>query len=76
VILDEETYRRIFQGFFSTKGTDGTGIGLMMTQKIVDQHDGIIEVDSRAGCGATFTVLLVVRIRNPWATVTYWMDNM
>ena len=59
--MDEETRRKIFQSFFSTKGTLGTGIGLMMTKKIVDQHDGIIEVESQAEIGATITVFLPQR---------------
>jgi signal transduction histidine kinase len=49
---------KIFQSFFSTKGTDGTGIGLMMVRKIIKQHHGKIEVDSELGKGSTFTIRL------------------
>lgn len=49
---------KIFHSFFSSKGTEGTGIGLMMTRKIVDQHGGWIEVESRTGRGSTFTIRL------------------
>ena len=49
---------KIFQSFFSTKGSEGTGIGLMMTQKIVKQHNGVIEVESELGKGSTFIVRL------------------
>ena len=38
--MDEATRTRLFQSFFSTKGTEGTGIGLMMAKRIVDQHAG------------------------------------
>ena len=51
----------IFQSFFSTKGTRGTGIGLMMTQKIMDQHGGEIAVDSTPGAGTTVTLKLPLR---------------
>jgi signal transduction histidine kinase len=56
--MDEETRTRLFQSFFSTKGTEGTGIGLMMAKRIVDQHAGSIEVHSRPGMGTTVVVRL------------------
>jgi signal transduction histidine kinase len=56
--MDEATRTRLFQSFFSTKGTEGTGIGLMMAKRIVDQHAGTIEVHSRPGMGTTVVVRL------------------
>jgi len=56
--MDDEIKGRIFQSFFSTKGTRGTGIGLMLTKKIVDQHRGQIEVTSQKGTGSTFSIKL------------------
>ena len=56
--MDEATRARLFQSFFSTKGTEGTGIGLMMAKRIVDQHLGSIEVHSRSGMGTTVVVRL------------------
>jgi signal transduction histidine kinase len=56
--MDREVRQRLFQGLFSTKGTEGTGIGLMMTKRIVDQHQGSIHVESRKGEGTTFTIRL------------------
>jgi signal transduction histidine kinase len=61
--MDESVRERLFQSFFSTKGTDGTGIGLMMAKRIVGQHQGTIEVDSRAGEGTTIIIRLPGRIR-------------
>jgi signal transduction histidine kinase len=60
--MDEAVRRRLFQGIFSTKGTEGTGIGLMMTKRIVDQHQGEIRVASRTGEGAAFTIRLPERL--------------
>ncbi len=54
--MDPETRSRIFSGFFTTKGAEGTGIGLMMSLKIAEGHGGAIEVDSAEGVGTTVTV--------------------
>jgi len=56
--MDESVQQRLFQGFFSTKGTDGTGLGLMMAKRIVDQHGGVIEVQSRPGEGTSVMIRL------------------
>ncbi len=56
--MDPETKEKIFQGFFTTKGAQGTGIGLMITKKIVDEHNGIIEFESRKGSGSKFILRL------------------
>ena len=50
--------RRLFQEFFSTKGSKGTGLGLAVTHKIVTEHQGQIEVESAEGRGTTFTIVL------------------
>lgn len=56
--MDKKVSQKLFQSFFSTKGTHGTGIGLMLTKKIVDQHGGIIQVASAKGKGTTFIMRL------------------
>ncbi len=56
--MDDTVKVKLFQRFFTTKGLDGTGIGLMISKKIVDDHGGRIEVDSKSGAGSTFTVML------------------
>ena len=54
--MNPEVKKNIFKGFFSTKGSDGTGIGLMITQKIVKEHMGVIEVESEQGVGSKFVI--------------------
>ncbi|MBN2032388.1 MAG: response regulator [Deltaproteobacteria bacterium] len=56
--MEEETKRKVFQTFFSTKGSKGTGLGLMIAKKIVDEHGGVISLFSDKEKGTTFTVRL------------------
>jgi len=56
--MTKDVQDKIFQSFFSTKGIRGTGIGLMMTKRIVDQHQGIIEVTSKKAVGSTIRIKL------------------
>ncbi|MBW2516001.1 MAG: response regulator [Deltaproteobacteria bacterium] len=54
--MDQETCEKLFTLFFSTKGNKGTGLGLFIAAKIVDQHGGKISVESKRGRGSTFKV--------------------
>jgi len=47
----------IFEPFYTTR-SDGTGLGLTIVKKIVEQHDGRIEVESQEGKGTQFTIFL------------------
>lgn len=59
--MDQETRDNIFQRFFSTKGSQGTGLGLMITKKIVDEHKGVIGCESTKGKGTKFVIRLPKR---------------
>jgi signal transduction histidine kinase len=56
--MSTQTKQKIFKHFFSTKGSEGTGIGLMITQKIIDEHNGMIKVESQEGAGSKFFIKL------------------
>ena len=57
--INEDDLNRIFEPFFSS-GKKGTGLGLWVTQDIVRQHGGRIEVTSGVGRGTVFTIILQV----------------
>lgn len=60
--MSEETMDQIFNPFFTTKDVgEGTGLGLSLVHGIVTAHGGVIEVNSEAGKGSTFTVRLPVQ---------------
>ena len=56
--MDEEVMQQLFTSFFSTKGHRGTGLGLMVTRKLIEEHRGKIEVQSQPGKGTTFSFYL------------------
>jgi PAS domain S-box-containing protein len=56
--IDQEVKSKIFTTFFTTKGGKGTGLGLLTTRKIVQEHGGQVEMDSQPGRGSTFRIRL------------------
>ena len=59
--MSDEVRARVFEPFFTTKGQGrGTGLGLAMVYSTVQRHDGAVEVASRPGHGATFTMWVPV----------------
>jgi len=56
--MDQETREKLFSLFFSSKGIKGTGLGLFISNKIVDKHGGSIGIDSEPGRGAKFEIRL------------------
>lgn len=57
--IKPEQMSKIFDPYFTTKqGKSGTGLGLYITKKVVEDHNGSIKVDSTPGAGTTFTIRL------------------
>ena len=59
--MDEEVLKKLFTSFFRTKGSRGAGLGLLVTQKIVQEHGGVMKVISTYGEGSTFTIQLPLK---------------
>ena len=62
--IPQEQINRIFEPFYTTK-KKGTGLGLMIVQRIVRAHNGRIELESHVGRGTTFRVWLPLHERKP-----------
>ncbi|MGB5986169.1 MAG: response regulator [Desulfobacterales bacterium] len=56
--MSPEVQEKLFRSFFSTKGHQGTGLGLLVTRKIIEEHGGTIQVTSRVGEGTLFSIRL------------------
>ncbi len=60
--IDKDVIHKIFDPFFSTKSVgEGTGLGLSICHRIVSEHEGTIDVESKPGAGTTFTIRIPVR---------------
>ena len=58
--MTEETKSKIFNPYFTTKGENGSGLGLSIVHKTITEMDGKIEVESKLGEGTEFKIFLPV----------------
>jgi signal transduction histidine kinase len=58
--IPQDILKTIFEPFYSTKGSKGTGLGLPVMKKIVEEHGGQVELESVEGEGTTFKITLPV----------------
>jgi PAS domain S-box-containing protein len=65
--MNDEVKEKMFTSFYSTKGHRGTGLGLLVTHKLVEEHGGRIEVVTQLGQGTTVSVWLPFREATPKA---------
>jgi PAS domain S-box-containing protein len=54
--MTPDVQEKIFTSFFSTKGHMGTGLGLLVTRKLIEEHNGTIDMQSEPNKGTTFIV--------------------
>jgi PAS domain S-box-containing protein len=62
--MDAATRNALFKDLVSTKGSAGTGLGLLTSKKVAAEHGGTIMVRSEPGKGSVFTVKLPIRLPN------------
>ncbi len=67
--MDDEVKKHLFTSFFSSKGAKGTGLGLLVTRKLVEEHKGEIEVESTPGVGTVFNVRMPYKKAEKFKTV-------
>jgi signal transduction histidine kinase len=58
--MNQTVQKALFNEFITTKGTRGTGFGLMTTKKIVEEHQGRIDFTTREGEGSTFWITIPI----------------
>ena len=63
--IPKESRERVFDLLYSTKGSRGTGFGLAITKKLIEDHGGRITVRSELGQGTVFTLHLPLRTSRP-----------
>jgi len=56
--MDENTQKQLFTPMFSSKGGKGTGLGLLVTGKLIEEHKGSIDIETSPGNGSTFRIKL------------------
>jgi PAS domain S-box-containing protein len=71
--IPQEQLSRIFEPFYTTK-KKGSGLGLMIVQRIVREHGGLIKLESHVGQGTTFRIWLPLHERQPRLLEARWHD--
>lgn len=71
--MPDDALHRIFEPFYTTKEIGiGTGLGLAITKKILDEHNGLIFVDSEKGKGTRFRLLFPYQSRENGSRIKCW----
>src|SRR5437867_9334939 len=71
--IPQDQLNRIFEPCFTTK-KKGSGLGLMIVQRIVREHGGLIKLESHVGQGTTFRIWLPLHERQPRLLEARWHD--
>ena len=63
IVLAENIEKIMTSKYFTTKGSNGTGLGLFVTRKIIAEHNGEIEIKSTEGKGTIFSIALPLQLK-------------
>jgi len=58
--IPKENLKKLYDIFYTTKGSQGTGVGLSMAYRIIKDHNGDINIESEEGKGTKFTISLPI----------------
>ncbi len=64
--IPKDDQAKLFEPFFSTKGSKGTGLGLAVVRKVVREHGGEVLCESAPGEGTTFEIRIPLRSIDDW----------
>ncbi len=64
--IPKEVQPRIFDPFFTFGKKHGTGLGMSIVKKIIEDHNGIIDFETEEGKGTTFYIYLPLRLQSPF----------
>ncbi|HVG38115.1 MAG TPA: PAS domain-containing protein, partial [Pyrinomonadaceae bacterium] len=64
--MSEEVRERVFEPFYTTKGAQGTGLGLFVSYGIIERHRGLVNIESELGRGTTFALDLPAIEMSNW----------
>jgi two-component system, NtrC family, sensor kinase len=67
--IPDEHLSHIFEPFYTTKEAGGSGLGLAVSENIIERHGGTMSVDSVVGQGTTFKIVLPIDSQRPAKTV-------
>lgn len=67
--MSDEVRERVFEPFYTTKGAQGTGLGLFVSYGIIERHRGVVSVESEPGRGTTFILDL------PAIEASHWTNS-
>lgn len=73
--MDIETKEKMFTLFFTSKGSQGTGLGLFIANRVIKYHGGTVEVESEQGKGSQFCVCLPLHKPDNAKNVEFPMTN-
>jgi PAS domain S-box-containing protein len=62
--MDTETKNKMFTLFFTSKGSQGTGLGLFIAHRVIKYHGGTVDVESEQGKGSQFSICLPIQKPN------------
>lgn len=75
--IDDKIINKVFNPYFTTKGSKGTGLGLSIAKKIFEEHGGQIFVESKLGDGTKFTIYFpAIKFTNAVAEPSQEMYNI